>query len=399
MNTSVAASAPLKTPSRHGPEFPPPSHQLSLYGTSFGSIPSRSVRNRWHSSTVRSFQYTGLPGKLNAWWAIISNFVKCCPVFPTLSMSLNRTHGWEIARGFAGGLASPLITHGWNGYTLACVKNTSCGQGATIGYRRTRVWPFDSMNERKPSRIARGVRRFLNGGFPRKSYSWHGVSPQVEWSPRDQKNFPHEAHWIRRNPWARNSSTSYSPSGIPFANLERDIKVSGRDDAFRRRPARLVWSTPTAPAYGITWNRAIIPASMWSFTWQWYSQIPGLSGSMSATFMLAGKSSMMSVLIPAQRTVWPCQCGVCRSTSVGTRSTPPIPFPVMTIGPMRPAFVSPGSSTWEWYIHITELPSIGPGPARSGTGHTYVCVPPGGIVSSAFRSVRSLYGAPSEFLS
>src|SRR3972149_6368761 len=96
MNTSVAASAPLKTTSRHGPEFPPPSHQLSLYRTSFGSIPSRSVRNRWHSSTVRSFQYTGLPGKLNAWWAIISNIVKCWPVFPTLSMSLNRTHGWEV---------------------------------------------------------------------------------------------------------------------------------------------------------------------------------------------------------------------------------------------------------------------------------------------------------------
>ena len=29
--------------------------------------------------------------------------------------------------------------------------------------------------------------------------------------------------------------------------------------------------------------------------------------------------------------------------------------------------VSPTSSVCEWYIHITELPSIGPGPARSGT--------------------------------
>src|SRR3972149_4832172 len=193
MNTSVAASAPLKTTSRHGPEFPPPSHQLSLYRTSFGSIPSRSVRNRGHSSPARP-----LPG----------------------------------------GTGPPPPG----------VKTPPPRRRATIGYRRTRVWPFDSMNERKSSRIARGVRRFLNGGFPRKSYSWHGVSPQVEWSPRDQKNFPHEAHWIRRYPCARNSSTSNSPSGIPFANLERDIKVSGRDDAFRRRPARLVWSTPTAPA-------------------------------------------------------------------------------------------------------------------------------------------------------
>ena len=37
----------------------------------------------------------------------------------------------------------------------------------------------------------------------------------------------------------------------------------------------------------------------------------------------------------------------------------------------------------EWYIHITELPSSGPGPARSGTSHVYVCVPLVGTASSA----------------
>src|SRR2546426_4039186 len=76
-------------------------------------------------------------GKLNAWWAIISNIVKCWPVFPTLSMSKNRTHGWLSANGFAGGLASPLMTHGWNGYTLAWTKKTSSRQRATIGDRKS----------------------------------------------------------------------------------------------------------------------------------------------------------------------------------------------------------------------------------------------------------------------
>ena len=39
----------------------------------------------------------------------------------------------------------------------------------------------------------------------------------------------------------------------------------------------------------------------------------------------------------------------------------------MTIGPIRPALVSATSSVCEWYIQSTEEPSIGPGPARSGT--------------------------------
>src|SRR5438034_5685052 len=50
MNTRVAASAPPKTTSRQGPLFPPPSHQASLYRTSVGSTPSRSVRKSWHNS-------------------------------------------------------------------------------------------------------------------------------------------------------------------------------------------------------------------------------------------------------------------------------------------------------------------------------------------------------------
>ncbi len=44
-----------------------------------------------------------------------------------------------------------------------------------------------------------------------------------------------------------------------------------------------------------------------------------------------------------------------------------IPLAVMTIGPTRPALVSATSSVCEWYIHSTDEPSIGPGPARSGT--------------------------------
>ena len=47
-----------------------------------------------------------------------------------------------------------------------------------------------------------------------------------------------------------------------------------------------------------------------------------------------------------------------------------MPRAVTIIGPMSPVFMSRTSSTCEWYIHNTELPSIGPGPARSGTGHT-----------------------------
>src|SRR5947199_10839056 len=47
-----------------------------------------------------------------------------------------------------------------------------------------------------------------------KSYSWHGASPQVSWIPSDQKGVEHFEHVWRVNPCFRNSSTSYSLSGI-----------------------------------------------------------------------------------------------------------------------------------------------------------------------------------------
>jgi hypothetical protein len=55
---------------------------------------------------------------------------------------------------------------------------------------------------------------------------------------------------------------------------------------------------------------------MWSFTWQWKSHVPGSSGTMSAIFKLIGSNSATSVRMPLISTVLPCQCGVCRSTSV-----------------------------------------------------------------------------------
>src|SRR5574341_561201 len=68
------------------------------------------------------------------------------------------------------------------------------------------------------------------------------------------------------------------------------------------------------------------------------------------------------------------------------------------IGPTSPALVSPASSTCEWYIHIMELPSFGPGPARAGTGHVKFTIAPFGMLSSLLfkPEVLSLYGAPSE---
>src|ERR687884_48498 len=59
-----------------------------------------------------------------------------------------------------------------------------------------------------------------------------------------------------------------------------------------------------------------MPAAMWSLTWQWNSQVPAASARMSATFMLPGSSSSMSPRSPIMVAVLPCQCGVCRSTSV-----------------------------------------------------------------------------------
>src|SRR5512143_4024406 len=59
-----------------------------------------------------------------------------------------------------------------------------------------------------------------------------------------------------------------------------------------------------------------MPAVRWSLTWQWNSQMPALSGAMSATIMLAGSRLTTSMRIPPTTTSLPCQCGVYRSTSV-----------------------------------------------------------------------------------
>jgi hypothetical protein len=59
-----------------------------------------------------------------------------------------------------------------------------------------------------------------------------------------------------------------------------------------------------------------MPAVMWSLTWQWKSHAPGSSGCMSATAIWPGSSDATSVRIPITVAVAPCQCGVCRSTSV-----------------------------------------------------------------------------------
>ena len=62
--------------------------------------------------------------------------------------------------------------------------------------------------------------------------------------------------------------------------------------------------------------KSLRPAVRWSLTWQWKSQMPGLSGTMSATTMLAGSRLTTSIRIPLTVTSLPCQWGVCRSTSV-----------------------------------------------------------------------------------
>ena len=64
---------------------------------------------------------------------------------------------------------------------------------------------------------------------------------------------------------------------------------------------------------------------------------------------------------------------ISRSTSFGEPSARALPRAVMIIGPNRPVLMSRTSSTCEWYIHITELPSIGPGPgARRHRPHVGV---------------------------
>ena len=90
-----------------------------------------------------------------------------------------------------------------------------------------------------------------------------------------------------------------------------------------------------------------------------------------------------------------------RSTSFGVPSARALPVPVTMTGPISPEYVSPTSSVCEWYIHITELPSIGPGPARSGTvlAVGVRLSRRDGVVALAVVGVPSAYGAPSEALS
>src|SRR2546425_5157389 len=77
--------------------------------------------------------------------------------------------------------------------------------------------------------MERYVSFFLNGEAPMKSYSWHGASPQVSWCPSDQNGVPHFEQIWRVKPCLRNSSTSYSPSGISVT--ERAVGLKGSRDA------------------------------------------------------------------------------------------------------------------------------------------------------------------------
>ena len=52
------------------------------------------------------------------------------------------------------------------------------------------------------------------------------------------------------------------------------------------------------PLDGCTGTAVNMPFCMCSATWQWNSHVPGLSAAMSATFMLAGRSSTVSVCTP-----------------------------------------------------------------------------------------------------
>src|SRR3972149_9057205 len=87
-----------------------------------------------------------------------------------------------------------------------------------------------------------------------------------------------------------------------------------------------------------------------------------------------------------------------RSTSRGVPLALVVRRALMINGPIRPALVSPGSSTWLWYIQRMELGSFGPGPARSGTGQVYVHSPAGGTAASPLSKPegRPVDGAPSE---
>src|SRR3989475_13061008 len=68
-----------------------------------------------------------------------------------------------------------------------------------------------------------------------KSYSWQGASPHVSWIPSDQKGVEHFEHVWRVNPCFRNSSTSYSLSGISASERTAALKGSRKRFAIRIR--------------------------------------------------------------------------------------------------------------------------------------------------------------------
>ena len=92
------------------------------------------------------------------------------------------------------------------------------------------------------------------------------------------------------------------------ARMALDMAAAASRGKERRRLGthtsdRVAAACDLMPFYGVTENVVIMPASRWSFTWQWNNHVPGLSGTMSNTFILAGKISRTSVRIPAQMPV------------------------------------------------------------------------------------------------
>ncbi len=99
---------------------------------------------------------------------------------------------------------------------------------------------------------------------------------------------------------------------------------------------------------------------------------------------LSGTPRRVTMMAPDS----PALAGAAGRRDSGSADPPPQHIPVHDSGtyPRPPHQVSRVSSVWLWYIHMTEDASLGPGPARSGTCHTYVCEPPGGTASSALSS-------------
>src|SRR5947209_4066595 len=76
-----------------------------------------------------------------------------------------------------------------------------------------------------------------------------------------------------------------------------------------RSPSASAYSVRTLPL-STTAYRACMPATRWKDTWQWRSQVPSLSGTMSAITIPMGATNPTSVRMWLMSTVLPCQCGV-----------------------------------------------------------------------------------------